>query len=742
MRGARVDRVFVLSALLAVGVGAEPSQEGGGTTELTAVRLATQEQPASFEAWTYRLAIESMSAAMEASAAGDADPGAAGERRSREILTEWKAARPRDAGPYLVEIYRQPDSPARQAQVLALAERFPGDPVAFEHALRIRTERGELDDAARALESFVETHPEVARGYALLAAHYERNGNRPAAHEVTLEWMTRFPGDAAAFSGWLRTGAGELSTAALEGAVARLLPALLAQPLTTETLQLCQNLGDRQEPGVATSAQACIEQIAERATNPEVRRAAARTLLSLAAKGGDWERALAGLETLPADERLAASWSLASHLRLPQDCPRLIALCERLSTLSSENRDVATEVAGFLHRCSDVFEARELYVGLFASARAERLPQLVFTWRSQVNGRLVHDLPLDRLLPVLRRRWAAAPGDPGIAEALDLVYEAAGLRVERLELLRSEGAQGRWPRNALRLIELAEEVAGEDPGLAVELLRGALVRSPGDSRVFRALADLLLLLDRTDEVQTLAERGLASDDAFFRGSAHWSLARLAVRKEQLDPALDHYQQAIDSGGAVREIADELFYVLALGDREDRIPAKAEALCAGSGLRESGESAEACVAAALARSGQVPQSARYLEGALAKAPQKPEVLDDLARALAASGDVAGAERVMRQRIALDPANEGGWAGLGLVLLQAEDVESHTRVLAEAERVLGAPSLLLRYQHAKLQLTTGDARGAIETLLAMKKLRPELDDYDDLLREAYGRLGAQP
>lgn len=742
MRCARFDRVFVLSALLAAGVGAEQSREAGENADLAAVRLATLEQPASFDAWMYRLAIESMSAAVEASAAGDADPQAAGERRSREILTAWKTARPRDAGPYLAEIYRQADSPARRAQVLALAERFPEDPVALEHALRIRTDRGELEDVARALESFVDAHPEVARGYALLAAHYERNGNRPAAHEVAQEWMTRVPEDAAAFSAWLRTGLGELSTAALEGAVARLLPALLEKPLTSETLQLCQTLSERQEPGVATAGQACIEQVAERAANPEVRRAAARTLLSLAAKGGDWERAVAGLETLPPDERLAASWSLASQLRLPQDCPRLVALCERLSILKGESRDVATEVAGFLHRCSDVFEARELYVRLFASARAERLPQLVFAWRAQVNGRLVHDLPLDRLLPVLRRRWAEAPGDPGIAEALDLVYEAAGLRAERLELLRSEGAQGRWPRNALRLIELAEEVAGEDPDLAVEWLRGALARSPGDSRVFRALAELLLLLDRTDEVQTLAERGLASDDAFFRGSAHWTLARLAVRKGELQPALDHYQQAIDAGGAVREIADELLYVLALAERVDQIPARAEALCAGGGLRDSGQSPEACVAAALARSGQVPQSAKYLAGALAKAPQKPEVLDELARVLAASGDTAGAERVLRQRIDLDPANEGGWAELGLVLLQAEDLDAHYRVLTEAERVLGAPSLLLRYQHAKLQLSKGDARGAIETLLAMKKLRPELNYYDDLLREAYGRLGAQP
>jgi len=53
---------------------------------------------------------------------------------------------------------------------------------------------------------------------------------------------------------------------------------------------------------------------------------------------------------------------------------------------------------------------------------------------------------------------------------------------------------------------------------------------------------------------------------------------------------------------------------------------------------------------------VPASAKYLEAALAKAPQKPEVLDDLARTLAANGDTAGAEHVLRQRIDLDPVNE--------------------------------------------------------------------------------------
>ncbi len=95
---------------------------------------------------------------------------------------------------------------------------------------------------------------------------------------------------------------------------------------------------------------------------------------------------------------------------------------------------------------------RELYVGLFAVAPAESLPRLIFAWRTQVNGRFVQDLPVDRLVPILQRRWAENKGDPAIAEALDLLYEAedcarsawpAALRAQQ------EPQEPREPREAI-----------------------------------------------------------------------------------------------------------------------------------------------------------------------------------------------------------------------------------------------------------------------------------------------------
>lgn len=270
MNLAGVVRVFVLSAALAVEGRAADSQEPGEDAGLVAARLATREQPASFDAWMQRAAIESMQAVMQSATSGEADPQAAGERRFREILAEWKAARPRDGGPYLAEISREPDSPARQQKVLDLAARFPDDPAMVEHASRTLDEQGKATQAADLIEAFVETHPDVARGYELLEARYEQNGNRPAANDVATDWLTRFPGDAAALSSWLRT-AGAESSGAVEGTVARALPVILEGRLTEPVWELCTTLSRRKEQGVAASGEACMEEVAARGATPALR---------------------------------------------------------------------------------------------------------------------------------------------------------------------------------------------------------------------------------------------------------------------------------------------------------------------------------------------------------------------------------------------------------------------------------------------------------------------------------------
>ncbi len=746
---AGVVRIFALSAALTAAIGAAHAQGPGEDGEVAAARLATRQQPTGFEAWMHRVAIESMQAVMQSATSGEADPQAAGERRFREILAEWKAARPRDGGPYLAELWREPDSPLRQQKILDLAARFPDDPAMSEHASRVLAEQGKPTQAVELLESFVEAHPEVARGFELLAAAYEQNGNRPAAHDVAVDWLRRFPGEAAALAAWLRTVGAELTPAAIEEMVGGALPAVLENPLTEETRQLCYSLSTRREPGLAASGETCLELVAERGSTPDVRENAARELEARGLASGDEDSAQAAILALPPERRLAATNLMATRLQPPKDCPRIVALFESLATDLRSDGDLAVAIASGIQWCSDTFPARALYVSLFSAAPAEKLPRLIVVWRTRVNGRYFQDLPADRLLPIVQARWAENRGAPAIAEALDLLYEAAGLREERLALLLSEGAQGRWPWDPRRLIELAQEeiLAGRPEG-GVALLEGALARSPDDPSAFRASSEALLALDRKGEARALAERGLASRSPVIRAQSHLTLARLEMRHENVDAALAQYRMALDSAASPgsyvgqQELADEIFFVLALADRMGQLVALAEELCAGSGLRESGQSVESCVGSALAGAGEAPAAARYLEKALAEAPQKPELFNDAARALSAAGDRAGAERVLRERIAFDPGDEGAWAELGLVFSEAEDLEAHARVLAEAERATGSPSMMLRYQHAELQLKAGAARGAIETVLEMKRLRPDLDYFDDLLRQAYSQLGVQP
>ena len=685
-----------------------------------------------------------MSALMKnGSVSAEAGQAAAG-RRFQELLAEWKAKRPDDGGPYLLEIYRDPDRTTRPERVLALAERFPDDPVVLQHATRILAERGELARVVEALESFVESHPNEPRGYALLAAHYEANGNRPAALEAAEAWLENFPNDAAALSIWVRTGGADVSGDEIERRLTEALPRLVQARPDAELFQLCRTLAERKESALAASANDCIGTIAERGETPELRKQAALEILSKSATGGDWEGTLAALESLPVDERLAATSTIVARLRLPADCGRAVELYAPLVGSKSEQRDVASEIASGLHRCDSHFAARQLYVRLFEVAPAPSLPQVALRWRVRVSGRLVQNIPVAEVLAVLRRRWAASPGDPHLAEALDLVLEAGGMQAERVALLRSEGAEGRWPHNTRRLVELAEsEAMRGDAAAAVDLLRGAVERSPGDSRPFGALVELLLVLDRDAEAGSVAERGLKSEVAPIRATSELTLARLAVRSGDFDAAVARYEGALAAGTAVdREVAGELFYVLAESGGANRIAGLAEHLCARDGLRESGQSVDACAAAALARSGERPMSIRYFERALDRAPQKPDLLGEMASALAEDGEGGRAERLLRERIALDPKDEAGWAELGMSISREADVAAHLRITYEAERAIGRPAMTLRTQHARLQLATGDARGAAATLLEMLRLRPELGYLDTYLREAYRKVGEEP
>jgi tetratricopeptide (TPR) repeat protein len=309
--------------------------------------------------------------------------------------------------------------------------------------------------------------------------------------------------------------------------------------------------------------------------------------------------------------------------------------------------------------------------------------------------------------------------------------------------MRSEIAAGRWPANLQRVVALAEAADERgDTASAIDLLRAASLHAPGDAQIFGALLELLLSADRSDEAATLARTGATSDDPWKRSAAHLTLARLALEEGRLEEAIASYLQALDGDVADREIADELFFVLAYSGQQNRFAAIAEELCRSHGLRESAQSPEECVAQAYQRSGQAPGAAKYLEPALAKAPQKPQVLVDLAAAKAAEGDLRGAERALRDRVALDPSEEGAWAELGLLFFRAGDLPGLLAVVAEAERSLGRHSSMLRHQQAKLMLAQGDGRGAAKALLDLRRANPDAWLDENLLRQAYAAVGAEP
>ena len=714
---------------------------------IASLRAQIDQKPDDPQLWEALLIAAPMSAMMEANlsaGAGETDPGLAARLAQQAfdaVIAEWRSRRPNDAGPYVAEARRMPSGKARDDELLALATRFPEDPAALAPAVEVLRGRGELARVTELLTAFVERHPGDWRGYRLLVGHRQVEGNRTAAMELLARWLDAHPADPRALALLAGTTGGVASSTELRARMAAALPALAELPASAELGQVCHYLAQGDDPSWLEFAETCAQKLLTTAT-PGLAEQGQNLLAHVAARRRDPARTDELLASLQPSARLEFACAYASQLAASEECDEAVRVLRQVATLRDPRTDAPGQISSYLHLCSANYAAREMLVDLVANASAPELGRQLPSWAPKYNGRYAQDLPLDRLVPLLEARLQKEGISDGLARALDLVYAVGGWSEKRAPLLRRLVATGLEIDDPWRVAEVAErEVAAGRADSATELLEPWVRSHPGDSRAFRQLTELYFTTGKPDRAVTLASQVLtATKEDSIAAEAHWVLARAAVLGRRSEEASRHYLAALAGTHDPRALGCEYLRFLVSTSRDTRpIVAAAEDLCDRQSFRQQSAPDE-CVAGLLAEElGLVAEADPFWQRALEKAPGSVALYGRAARAAEKGGDLPRAEKLLRQRIGIDPHDEAAWAELGLLFMRTSRVEPHRNVLAEAERALGSPSLLLLDQHATLLLERGEARQAIDLLLQMKKLRPDLQYIDAKLRDAYQLLG---
>ncbi|WP_373045433.1 hypothetical protein [Vulgatibacter sp.] len=358
----------------------------------------------------------------------------------------------------------------------------------------------------------------------------------------------------------------------------------------------------------------------------------------------------------------AARTTLLDELRALHEAaeqPELafVAACR----LFAEDRAAATTHVERLARATCAFdELAEIYEEAAESDAAERPRWLELAARTHESDRG----DADAAIGCWQQLLATGAADEVALDALARLHRAAGDRAELVEALCRRAALAD-DASAYRLLLEAADAAG-DAERAVELWRGAHLRLPGGREAIEALLDHVA--DASERVELLGARLRLDDDAATRGER----ARLLLGLGRHGDALVEVEAILAAEQGDAATADLLSQLLA---------------------RESTRDGAAVLAAPLAR--HLEDRALLvtaLETLAAAAPNRAELLAEIAGLRAELGEPAAAFAAAREAFVLTPdeANRAALiahaAALGAWEALAETFET---VLAA-----GGPPALLR------------------------------------------------
>jgi len=336
-------------------------------------------------------------------------------------------------------------------------------------------------------------------------------------------------------------------------------------------------------------------------------------------------------------------------------------------------------------------------------------------------------------LPSLGPLSVASARLPGVRlddmrAALELDPDSAWLRAETARVALLEGDEA----FALRLVGEASELAPEvaevrvvegvvraalgDAAAAEDAFRAALAINPNHAQ---ALAGLAGLTTDPAERAALLERSLAAAPRLV--DAHLAYATLQTDPQRRLQALRRAAERVpDSLTIQRALLDD---VLGSGD-----PRGALALLQQAVADPIGRAPATYALAAGLPDAVGPQALAFVQEGRERYPDSTTLAIAEADLQVAAGDLERAESILREVIAVDPANVTATEALATVLGRAGRLDEAEALLAEA--IGDDEALVLRL--VELQLASGRARQALATLTPLV----EAGERDPIVRTYYG------
>jgi predicted Zn-dependent protease len=726
-------RRVLLAALLVAGTAAaqEPDLRSvlkESAEQIRTVREQLAAKPSDARAWTalvelerWRAVYESVLATQETGAApnGDEAARAAVER----VCEEWRRAAPDDAGPLLALApwLRTPEE--RSALLAEAVERFPRSAEAVEARAVDLTRTGEHEARRQLLEDFLARNPDNSEAYRLLAGSYGWEGR---GREVVEAWRSRFPGDPRAVRASLEAqlpGKDPEEARRIAGA------AIEAVEASPGAESVCEALEHLANGAVLAESADCYLRVLRKADGDAVGRAAAG-YARVAALRGDRSGLQAALSALPADRRTAARVSVGSALAADGQCDEAVRI---LSEVRGDRPEEGS-VDFALSYCADSPAARRLFLDRLAAVPADRIEGMVTT-----GAKLARP---EEIEPVLLARLRREPGQTGLWQAVDRLYEKAGLDAKRLAHLQAWLEADPIYHGTARHGAFADLLirAGRKEDAIASLQ--AVSRQEGGARdlVLQEMLGLLLLdAGRFAEAEALADRYLSQG-----GDAAWAYrfqARAALARNQPERALAAYRRFFEEAPAwYPDAAQEVGAVLiGLGREKEVVRTLDELLDAASANGVAvGNRAEA-LAQTLDRLGMETEALAAYEGALEKAPADARLQETVARVAEAAGRPERTEQALRALVALAPENSVRWMSLADWQRRQGKPDLAIATVEEGIRAVGRPAPDLQMTLARAYLDRKEPVPAIRILREMIERDPENGLAGEELSRAYRMLG---
>jgi serine/threonine-protein kinase len=281
--------------------------------------------------------------------------------------------------------------------------------------------------------------------------------------------------------------------------------------------------------------------------------------------------------------------------------------------------------------------------------------------------------------PTPRREWLMA-----VARGADPDPERDRLRQpalwrDKAALLRLAGEarpEGLSPQMAGAL-GWALHANGGDP---VPLLRGALVRHPGDFWLHLQLGVVLHQAKQWDEALTCYRVALALRPQ--AGAVHNDLANALQLRGQLGEAVSHYEEALRLDPQLAPAHNNLAVALEKKGRWDEAVRHYEEALR---LDPNDPLAHNNFGVALKSRGRVAEAVRHYEEALRLDPRYASAHNNLATALQEQGQFGEAIRHFKEAIGLDPQYASAHYNLGVALQTRGDLAGAIRQYEEAIRL---------------------------------------------------------